>query len=955
MIKTLPRSSGFAVPMLSMFFLFFFRSSGFAVPTSSPHPIVEHFGTEQGLPHNTVYGALRDSDGFLWLCTWNGIAMYDGYRFRTFARNVSGRGDVPPRKVSALIDDEHGRLWMRTIDNGFYMFDKRSAVFTDVYPFMRRVAGNLLVRKIKYVGEGKVLLVTRDKNLYLACAGSDGHPVVRRLYDASGNIDKVTLTLRHNVHGESMGYLYWMDTGMTIDAVRRGSKDMRRVIAAHSGGGAAVSRWESIIPRERRQDDSLMSEIKVCDAGARGVFILSRYGRLYHYDRSRRCLTDMDSEGFSELKSHERLYHDIFADSDGDIWLASDMHGLFKVTFPAGRFSMLFPHLFSKSGGDGGNRGIRALFRSADGMLFVGCRGERLRVVDPESGTVVHTFGEDVQNIYHIMQDRRGAIWLSSKGHGLIRATPTGNPLMRYTCEYFRHDPANPYSISSNRVYFSLQDHAGRIWVCTFGAGVNLIEEADGTVLFHNMHKTFRRYPHGDLYINVRAVEEDRDNVLWTATTNGLMRISLGDGEPPSAAVFETSGKTGPDVYSMFRDAGGNIWLGILGSGLNRITGYDSRARSAVLQRYGDGDIWCDNTITAISQDRRHNLWICTENGLSSLDVRTGAIRDYDRYSGFPPVHVEDNTACLLPDGRLLLGCREGLLAFLPEQLARGTGKKYKTFITGMRVMNRPLADFQPPLCGGSIIYADTVVLAHSQNMFSLEFATLRLSGSPQISYTYILEGFEEHWHVSERSNVAAYSSVPPGTYTFRVRAVGDDYPERRLTVVVRPPWWASWWAFTVYALLLLAAACGVFRLVTYIVRMRNEIYIHKRMDAIKKQVLRQHVAERDVEFVRRVTRLVEDNIGADISVDTLAEEMGLSRSAFFKRLKALTGQAPVDFIKELRLTRAAQLISTTALGITEIAYQVGFNDPGYFGKCFRKRFGMSPKEYRRGIGDAEL
>ena len=131
---------------------------------------------------------------------------------------------------------------------------------------------------------------------------------------------------------------------------------------------------------------------------------------------------------------------------------------------------------------------------------------------------------------------------------------------------------------------------------------------------------------------------------------------------------------------------------------------------------------------------------------------------------------------------------------------------------------------------------------------------------------------------------------------------------------------------------------------------MRNEIYIHKRMETIKKQVLRQHNAEKENEFVKKVTKIIEDNINVDINVDTIAEEMGLSRSAFFKRLKSLTGKAPVDFMKEIRLTRAANLLSTTNLGINEIAYQVGFNDPGYFGKCFRKRFEMTPKEYKNKV-----
>lgn len=907
---------------------------------AQPQPIIEHYGVEQGLPHPSVYGALRDDDGMLWICTWNGIALYDGYSFKTFVRNAPGHGDTPPHKVSEFIDDGQGHLWMRNMDNAFYMFDKRSARFTDIYPYMKPHAKNMLVRKIKDIGEGKILFVTRDKNLFLAYTDRRGEPVVKKIYDAARDIDKTTLQLRHNVEGESAGYLFWMGTDMSIDAVRRGSKDMERVVSRHNG---AEPEWVRLIPHE---GDSIMSEMKVCDAGRHGVFVLSRSGRLYLYNRGTKALVSMDSEGLAGLKSKTTTYHDIFRDSDGDIWLSSDKDGLFKITFPTGVFKMVLPHLFGMEY----NKGVRALFRTSDGILLVGCRGERLRAVSPATGEVVYTFDENVQNIYHIMQDNSGAIWLSSKGHGLIKVTPTKNPAQRYVCEYFRHDPKNPYSINCDRVYHTMQDHTGRIWVCTFGGGVNLMENINGTTVFHHHANTFKNYPRGDLFIDVRAIEEDRNHVLWAATTNGLMRIQCKADNSPAGIEFETGKKHGDDIYSIYRDTNGDIWLGILGNGLNKIIGYDKESHTAILERHGDCDIWRNETIIGMIQDRQGCLWVGMDNGMASLDMKTGAVHDYDRHAGFPQVHIEDNTAVLMPDGKLLMGCKEGLLAFSPEQLKRNTGKRYKTFIMGMRVMNHDIADIQPSVYDGNICYADTIVLNYNQNMFSLEFATMKYSSHSQLSYSYILEGHEHRHHIADNSNVAAYSDVPPGTYTFRVRAIGDDYPERRLTIIILPPWWATWWAFTIYAIILAAIAYGVFRLVTYIIRMRNEIYIHKRMDTIKKQVLRQHNAEKENEFVMKVTKIVEDNLSMDMNVDSIAEELGLSRSAFFKRLKALTGKAPVDFVKEIRLTRAANLLSTTNLGVTEIAYQVGFNDPGYFGKCFRKRFDMSPKEYKNKV-----
>lgn len=94
------------------------------------------------------------------------------------------------------------------------------------------------------------------------------------------------------------------------------------------------------------------------------------------------------------------------------------------------------------------------------------------------------------------------------------------------------------------------------------------------------------------------------------------------------------------------------------------------------------------------------------------------------------------------------------------------------------------------------------------------------------------------------------------------------------------------------------------------------------------------------VELLKKVRMIIEENLdNPDFNIDSIAQSVGLSRSSFFKKLKNLLGVAPVDFIKEIRLNKAEQLIRTTELSISEIAYAVGFRDAGYFSKCFRSKY----------------
>lgn len=103
-----------------------------------------------------------------------------------------------------------------------------------------------------------------------------------------------------------------------------------------------------------------------------------------------------------------------------------------------------------------------------------------------------------------------------------------------------------------------------------------------------------------------------------------------------------------------------------------------------------------------------------------------------------------------------------------------------------------------------------------------------------------------------------------------------------------------------------------------------------------------------DRKFMEKLTELMEKNMdNGDLIVDDLVQELAVSRSVFFKKLKTLTGLAPIEFIKEMRVKRAAQLIESGDYNMTQIAYMVGINDPRYFSKCFKQRFEMTPTEYK--------
>jgi len=103
-----------------------------------------------------------------------------------------------------------------------------------------------------------------------------------------------------------------------------------------------------------------------------------------------------------------------------------------------------------------------------------------------------------------------------------------------------------------------------------------------------------------------------------------------------------------------------------------------------------------------------------------------------------------------------------------------------------------------------------------------------------------------------------------------------------------------------------------------------------------------------DDKLMKNLMVVMEQNIdNADLTVDELVSKIGVGRSVFFKKLKSLTGLAPIEFIREVRVKRAAQLIESNEYTISQVTYMVGCNDPRYFSRIFKQRFGMTPSEYR--------
>ena len=465
------------------------------------------------------------------------------------------------------------------------------------------------------------------------------------------------------------------------------------------------------------------------------------------------------------------------------------------------------------------------------------------------------------------------------------------------------------------------QDSHHRIWVATLDGGLNLLQEQGGKVCFYNKYHGMKTYPGYGLYMDARNLVEDSHQRMWVGTMDGLMSFKI-DFKSLMDLRFETYRNTdintraNSDIYGLYKDRNKHVWMCTFGGGLSRLDGFAEKTRLPILTSLGAKEGLHNDVIISILEDKMGRLWLVNADGLSCYDYQSDRIRHFDNSDGFPDVQLEESSAALLQNGEVWLGCKEGILAYQPERIH--TAKlQYPIYIIGGEVNNQDIRSYnQPAILEKSMIYTDHLTLRHSQSMFTLEFAALNFYNPERISYRYRL-----------------MDATNP-----------DQHCMREMTITILPPWWATWWAYLIYVLLLGVSGYYAFRYAKYQLRLKNNIYIQNQLAEYKRKF---NAEQQDKVFADKVRKLMEDNItNPDFEIEMLAQELGMSRTAFFKKTKTVMGCSPSDMVKNFKLSYAVELLKHSDLSITDVAYRCGFTDVGYFGKCFRKKYGMSAREY---------
>ena len=222
--------------------------------------------------------------------------------------------------------------------------------------------------------------------------------------------------------------------------------------------------------------------------------------------------------------------------------------------------------------------------------------------------------------------------------------------------------------------------------------------------------------------------------------------------------------------------------------------------------------------------------------------------------------------------------------------------------------------------------------------------------------------GLSDNWNqLPQGQRSVAFFDLKPGKYVFELKAANSEglWGDKVISLKfkIEPAPFLSAWAFVLYLVILAASCILIWMYVSHKRKFKEELdqkqaelteLYNKKYVAGPSEIV---VTSMEDELLRKALSLVEKNIdNSEYSVEDFVSDMAMGRTALYQRIQSITGQSIKEFILDIRLKRAAKLLSESDKTISEVSYMTGFVNPKYFSTIFRKHFGKTPSEYRRSL-----
>lgn len=561
------------------------------------------------------------------------------------------------------------------------------------------------------------------------------------------------------------------------------------------------------------------------------LWLVPHLGCLSYYDRETKTLKPYYTDYSDPESKFTPVVLNYFIDKQNNFWYSN--------SFEMGKISF-FPNACQLTLFDSGYE-TRAFLIDKDKNLWVANKKGFIRILHSDGSLKGYLTPEGKissspvsfgRNIYCFMEDKKGEIWLGSKWDGVFRLKEKGNG--HFSVQWYQHKENDTYSLSNNSIYSICQDSRGRIWIGTYGGGLNLFQETkEGEGYFLHCKNLLKNYSK-DRFAKIRIIKEVNQTLL-IGTTEGLLTFS-NDFTSPQNIVFhpnaripdQVSSLSSNDVTYIYTDSRRNTYILTFTGGVNQIVS-DSLLTSHIrFKTYTKREGLPSDLVLSMIEDEQQNLWIISENAIIKFNPESGSFDKYGKRYMQKEIYFSEAIP-VLQQNQLIIGTEAGIIRIDPVSFHKSTYTPPIAF-TGLKIQgvqqNLAIDDLKE------------LRLEPNERNVSFQFAALDYIDPTSISYAYRLKGLENEWNEVDNSRTASYINLSPGKYELEIRSTNSDGVwadnVRRLPIHVIPTFWETYWAILFYALLFILFTGTIVYIILYIYRLRHQISLEHQLANIK-------------------------------------------------------------------------------------------------------------------------
>lgn len=767
---------------------------------------VDRIGISDGLTQGSVYYMLKDSRGFLWFGTQDGLNRYDGHRFRTYRPSINERGTVQPgtirgANILGIVEDPDGNLWIGT-DEGLNRYDRQRDRF-DYFFAPDPGRKSLPNRTIPF-------FVNQNELLYL----SDAEGLVRfsyRKHQKTTLASDIYATRKYDLRSSPVmtpSGDVWLQKPMGL---------MRYNLSTH-----ARTYYFSDQAHNQFGPPTVILSFYIDPDDI--IWMGTRLG-LVRFDYQRNTYQTYTTVGGNAISA----IYSIAPDQRGRLWLGTDTNGVLyfdKKTRAFGQVTLFTNHTQRLT-----DFKISKVYVDNLGIVWVNTDPDGLARIVPDaflfSGMVkrqsADTLSADQKlNNYTIrgfLEERPDRIWILTE-NGIHILNPHTNRIVE---RYLTHLPSKngPIRSLAKSLY---RDPQGQIWVGT----------TEGVMAFQTATNSFASIPipssvgfAADNY--VRNLISIADTILIVATEDGLYRLHTRQRHWSKVTTL-----AGQNIFSLWYNANARqLWVGThldgyycyqlspvggqtqhshwkrIKSGLKGYTVLNIRpdtdqrtlwlacaqglvalnAQTGQFRLYAERQGLANSFVYGTLPDSQNRIWMSTNRGISRLDPATQRIKNFTPNDGLQGYEFNGNAFLRAASGELYVGGVNGFNRFMPDSFHTNPFNP-RVHIYSLNINEEPL------ITNKYVGEANRIDLNHTQNTVALEFTALDYSINGHNTYQYQLINYDKHWMAAGERNYVRYTDLPPGDYTFQVKAANQDgrwSPHvRKLLIHIEPPFWLT-------------------------------------------------------------------------------------------------------------------------------------------------------------------